>query len=56
MSCSLKTNIKDPFLSGFNAFSEGKSIYYDPYRNMSSDFHKERALWHKGYDEARKKK
>lgn len=47
---SIKDNIKDPYKAGKEAAENGKSISYDPYRNMGVDYHEQQSLWHDGYN------
>lgn len=51
---NIKENIKDPYKSGIEAAENGKSISYDPYRNMGVDYHKQQSLWHDGYNSVKK--
>ena len=43
-------SIKDAFLSGVEALKNGKSIYFDPFRNRGKDYSFEQNAWHEGYN------
>jgi ribosome modulation factor len=41
---------KEAYLQGYKAFEDGKSVHYNPYRNMPSD---DEADWEEGWYDAK---